>query len=90
MVLGKHARRAIKYDLPGACEVCGYDVFVQHHRILPGKAGGEYLASNIAVLCGNDHFRADRGLDDPDDPRWLAPEDLRAIVDRRLKRQGRP
>jgi len=72
----KDGKRAVKCAQLKSCEICGYDKFTQRHRILPGKEGGKYRLSNVAYLCGNCHWEADRG--------WISRERLQAIVDARL------
>lgn len=47
---------------PHYCEVCGFDLFIQKHRIVPGREGGRYVQGNVIALCGNCHYCADEGL----------------------------
>jgi len=44
------------------CEICGFDLFVQKHRIVPGREGGKYKLGNVISLCGNCHWFADRDV----------------------------
>ena len=37
------------------CELCGYDLVVESHHILPKKKGGPHEVDNLMVLCPNCH-----------------------------------
>ena len=43
------------------CEICGWKLCVERHRIVPGREGGSYTKDNTIVLCPNHHALADRG-----------------------------
>lgn len=51
-----------KRHFPMKCIICGFDVVVAVHHILPKAEGGSNIPSNLAVLCPNHHAMADRGL----------------------------
>ena len=78
--MGSKGKKALSSILPRKCEICGWDKVTQRHRIKRGREGGEYRYDNVVILCPNHHALSDRGLDKPDDPRWLSAEELRAIV----------
>lgn len=81
---GKKRKQTVS---PNYCEIpdCGWSIIVQRHRIKPGRDGGKYEMGNVISLCPNHHALADRGLDEPRDPRWLNKTKLRAIIAPRIK-----
>lgn len=46
----------------GRCVVCGYDIVVDVHHIVPRSAGGGNQLSNLITVCPNHHAMAHRGL----------------------------
>ena len=57
----KHVRAyRLKAPIEGVpCSKCGWRGCCERHRVIPGSAGGRYVASNIQVLCPNCHRAAD-------------------------------
>jgi len=37
------------------CEICGTDENLHRHRILPGRANGEYNQDNVMIVCRGCH-----------------------------------
>jgi predicted restriction endonuclease len=56
------ARTSAKIWYPQACIVCGFDVVVEIHHILPKAEGGDNDPANLAVLCPNHHAMAELSL----------------------------
>lgn len=48
-----------------ACMICGWDVVISVHHIIPRRSGGTNNLDNLIVLCPNHHAMADRGLLEP-------------------------
>lgn len=46
------------------CMVCGYNILVEAHHILPGVEGGKMTLSNGCLLCPNHHAEAHAGIID--------------------------
>ena len=44
------------------CVICGFDIIVHVHHIVPVAAGGSNDIDNLIVLCPNHHEMADRGM----------------------------
>lgn len=44
------------------CRICGFDLIVHAHHIVPRKDGGTNHMSNIITLCPNHHAMAHAGL----------------------------
>lgn len=62
---GKSQMSAIaiaKRNYPMRCAVCGFDVIVDVHHILPKSEGGVNDPNNLIVLCPNHHRMAQRGM----------------------------
>lgn len=53
--------------LPSRCMICGFDIVVHAHHIVPRSQGGSNEPENTAVLCPNHHYMAHRGLIPADD-----------------------
>ena len=49
-------------NMPHRCMVCGFDVTVAVHHIIPRREGGRDSIDNLVVLCPNHHAMADRNL----------------------------
>ncbi len=68
MMEGKHAHPRLKVrptafrHLPRICAICGFDVVVSVHHIVPKSEGGSDDIDNLIVLCPNHHAMADRDL----------------------------
>jgi uncharacterized Zn-finger protein len=60
-----------------ACIICGWNIAVDLHHILPKHKGGRISEDNIAILCPNHHRMAHLGL--------LTPEALTEHVQASLK-----
>lgn len=45
-----------------ACMICGWDVHVDVHHIIPMRHGGTNNIDNLIVLCPNHHRMADAGM----------------------------
>lgn len=43
------------------CELCGYNLFVETHHILPKHQGGPHEVDNLMVVCSNCHTLLTRG-----------------------------
>lgn len=56
------------------CRICGFDLAVEVHHILPRSAGGTHELSNLITLCPNHHAMVHRGI--------VSQDELRAIVSR--------
>lgn len=52
---------AFRHFLP-KCLICGWDISVDIHHIVPKKEGGKNEPTNLAVLCPNHHRMAEMGL----------------------------
>ena len=65
---------------PARCIICGFDVVVLIHHILPKSQGGTNEPANLAVLCPNHHAMADRGLIDADELASLARQHIRDLI----------
>lgn len=61
------ARRIALINYEKKCIICGFDVVVQAHHIIPKSEGGTNNPMNLAVLCPNHHAMADLGLIDRDE-----------------------
>lgn len=68
------SRNKKKQLSPKYCEICGYTLVVQQHRIKPGRDGGEYVLGNVISLCPNHHFEADRGIIKPRLLVWIVSQ----------------
>lgn len=44
------------------CLICGFDIVVNSHHIIPRKEGGKNIPSNLIILCPNHHAMADKGI----------------------------
>jgi len=64
-----------RYD--SKCILCGFDVVVQIHHIVPKNEGGTNEPENLAVLCPNHHAMAHKGLISRDE---LSDAARRAII----------
>ena len=54
-------RLALRRD--GArCRICGFDILVEVHHIIPRRQRGPNTLDNLITLCPNHHTMADRGL----------------------------
>jgi hypothetical protein len=62
------ARNAVVRDGRTVCMVCGWDISVDLHHVIPKHKGGRISTENIAILCPNHHRMAHLGL--------LTPEEL--------------
>lgn len=60
-------------NLPNKCMVCGFDIVVAVHHIIPRREQGTDDLSNLVILCPNHHAMADRGL--------ISREELTALTD---------
>lgn len=49
-------------NLPNQCMICGFDIVVSVHHIIPKREGGTDALNNLIVLCPNHHAMADRNL----------------------------
>lgn len=47
---------------PHACMICGFDIAVQVHHVIPRRIGGSNGIDNAVILCPNHHAMADRGM----------------------------
>lgn len=57
--MGKnHAKRRDLFQ----CRLCGFDLAVQAHHIIPRREGGSNSISNIITLCPNHHASVHAGL----------------------------
>lgn len=45
-----------------SCRICGFDVVVEAHHIVPKMMGGDNHVTNIITLCPNHHKMAHAGL----------------------------
>jgi predicted HNH restriction endonuclease len=45
-----------------SCQICGFDLVVHAHHIVPVKNGGSNHLSNLITLCPNHHAMAHAGL----------------------------
>lgn len=66
------ARDTATRHFPMKCIICGFDAIVTIHHIIPKAEGGDNTPSNLAVLCPNHHWLADRNL--------IPKEELQLIV----------
>jgi predicted restriction endonuclease len=66
---GWSARNAARANairkLGKACAICGFNIVVHVHHIIPAAAGGSNKIENLIVLCPNHHEMADRGMISP-------------------------
>jgi len=56
------ARYVARAHYAQACIVCGFDVVVQVHHIVPKAQGGQNDPANLAVLCPNHHAMVEQSL----------------------------
>lgn len=45
-----------------ACLICGFDVVLHVHHIVPRSKGGDHSVNNLATLCPNHHAMVHRNL----------------------------
>lgn len=46
----------------GACQICGFDRYVEICHLVPKRIGGGHKSENILLLCPNHHRLLDNGL----------------------------
>ena len=61
------AKNVAKLFYRQQCILCGFDVVVEVHHIIPKSNGGTNDAYNLAILCPNHHAMAGRNLISPDE-----------------------
>ncbi len=74
------ARQTALTTFPKCCMLCGFEVLLRVHHIVPRHEGGTNELTNLALLCPNHHAMADCGLVSRED---LKKTVLAAIAQRR-------
>jgi HNH endonuclease len=69
-------------SFPKVCMICGFDVVVTVHHIIPRRLGGTNELENLVVLCPNHHAMADKGL--------ISVDELKLIVRAAIARKSGP
>lgn len=67
---------ALRYS-PPICMICGFDIAIVTHHVIPLRDGGTNTLDNLAILCPNHHAMADMGL--------IPQFELQELITRRLQ-----
>lgn len=61
------------------CMICGWDISVDVHHVIPIAEGGTHALCNLAVLCPNHHRMAHLGLIDREELLGLVQRAIKAL-----------
>ena len=60
--MAQHNQKYREYAYNGACQICGFDRYVEVCHLIPKRIGGGHSGDNILLLCPNHHKILDYGL----------------------------